>query len=538
MTERRALRVQVQRHNSHREPPNYMQTYQLDSHPSMTVLEILEEIQRSHDSSLAFRSSCRGSKCGTCAVTLNGKSVLACRTVVKGDQISIGPLPKRPVLKDLIVGQQNRERRLQRLVDQPGRAAEARMPESEVNYRDIARCIECTICTASCPVALYWNGRTPTPDMLPTVAGIGIRSGDEGTTAVPVEANIDYCSLCQNCYAACPAGVDLAHLNSQAKRAYARSQGPSVRNWLLGRPDLLGSFASRSPNLSNRALHNRFIRGGMSAAIGISSEAAMPTYESPFRRWFDGHSPAVDPSAHRKVAYFVGCFNSFNRTQPAVDAVLLLESLGVHVSLPRQQCCGMPMIANGELAGARRRAEAITAEFQPWLDDGYDVITTCTTGSLVLKREFTDTLGLESADELAARSYDLGEYLCMLLESGEIDLDRAEPLPSRFSYHTPCHLRAQDIGLPFIELLNQIPGKKIDVLDTICCGLSGSYGLKDDKFDASSAVAQHLIDTLNSDPPDLVLTECGSCQMQIEHGTNLPTAHPVTILREAINGRD
>src|SRR3972149_5088861 len=92
----------------------------------MSVLEALFQIQDEQDSSLSFRYSCRGAVCGSCAMLINKKQRLACRTQVSesagervlspsaygpiavpliktGEDILREPLPKFPVIKDLIV---------------------------------------------------------------------------------------------------------------------------------------------------------------------------------------------------------------------------------------------------------------------------------------------------------------------------------------------------------------------------------------------------------------------------------------------------
>jgi glycerol-3-phosphate dehydrogenase subunit C len=532
-----SFQVNIQRYDPDREPPTYTETYQVDYHPSMTVLEVLEEIQHNQEASLAFRSSCRSSKCGTCAVSLNGKPELACRTVVNGNEITLGPLPKRAIVRDLITSQRERGKRMQQLADGEPQIAAVSLPESKIDYANVSRCIECTICTASCPVGFELEQMAPTPDLLSAAVGAGIRVAQADSPAVPVEGNIDYCSLCLNCYMACPAGVELNSFNARAKGAFSQAQKPSLRNWLFGRPDLLGKMSSLTPKLSNLALNNTLLRKGMDAAVGISDQAGMLPYEIPFQRWFDTYQQQTTPSAERKAAFFVGCFNGYNDTQPAKDTVILLDQLGVYVAVPPQQCCGMPMMGNGDLDGARRRAEANLASFQPWLEQGYDVIATCTTGSLMLKEEYPKTLGLSNAEELANRTYDLGEYLQLLVKEKRLDISKLKPVPKRISYHAPCHLKAQQIGRPFALLLNSIPGMQINILDTNCCGMSGSYGLKAEKYALGMAVGQHLFNTLNSTQPDLAVSECGSCQLQMRHGTGLPTKHPVSLLRQAVDGQ-
>ena len=61
--------------------PRY-QNYNIDIEKGTTILDCLNEIKWNHDGSLTFRKSCRSAICGTCAVMLNGKPRLACKTKI------------------------------------------------------------------------------------------------------------------------------------------------------------------------------------------------------------------------------------------------------------------------------------------------------------------------------------------------------------------------------------------------------------------------------------------------------------------------
>ena len=103
------------------------------------------------------------------------------------------------------------------------------------------------------------------------------------------------------------------------------------------------------------------------------------------------------------------------------------------------------------------------------------------------------------------------------------------------AYHTPCHLRAQKVGLPLIDLLKKIPDFNVEILDTACCGQSGSYGFKAEKHDISKAVGGHLSASLNALKPDIALSECGPCQVRMHGVSGLPVAHPISILLRALD---
>ncbi|MEW6325654.1 MAG: succinate dehydrogenase/fumarate reductase iron-sulfur subunit [Nitrospirota bacterium] len=91
-----------------REP--YTQEFRLDvPWRGTTVLDALFDIRQEIDPALTFRYSCRSAICGSCAMVINGRHTLACKTLVGpeieryGPTITLKPMQNLPVLKDLAV---------------------------------------------------------------------------------------------------------------------------------------------------------------------------------------------------------------------------------------------------------------------------------------------------------------------------------------------------------------------------------------------------------------------------------------------------
>jgi succinate dehydrogenase/fumarate reductase iron-sulfur protein len=100
------LTLRIQRFNPDHDPPHWIETFQVEIRRGMNLLEALIKIQDEEDGTLAFRYSCRGAVCGSCAMSVDGTVVLACRTHVEdllGKTTLIEPLPYFPVIRDLIV---------------------------------------------------------------------------------------------------------------------------------------------------------------------------------------------------------------------------------------------------------------------------------------------------------------------------------------------------------------------------------------------------------------------------------------------------
>lgn len=160
------IRLNVMRYNP-REPGSvpYQQTYELEQADGMTLFIALSEIREKQDPSLQFDFVCRAGICGSCAMVINGRPGLACRTLtaVVGPDITLLPLPAFELIGDLSVNtgkwMRAMSERLETWVHMSEkevdlRRIEARMdPELAEKIYELDRCIECGCCVAGCGTA-------------------------------------------------------------------------------------------------------------------------------------------------------------------------------------------------------------------------------------------------------------------------------------------------------------------------------------------------------------------------------------------------
>ena len=83
----------------------HWQSYALDDAAGMTLFIALTEIREKLDPSLQFDFVCRAGICGSCAMLVDGRPALACRTLTKdlGDSFTLAPLPVFELIGDLSV---------------------------------------------------------------------------------------------------------------------------------------------------------------------------------------------------------------------------------------------------------------------------------------------------------------------------------------------------------------------------------------------------------------------------------------------------
>jgi glycerol-3-phosphate dehydrogenase subunit C len=109
------------------------------------------------------------------------------------------------------------------------------------------------------------------------------------------------------------------------------------------------------------------------------------------------------------------------------------------------------------------------------------------------------------------------------------------PLGLKMPYHAPCQLRAHRVGKPALEILSLIPGLELPESHARCCGIAGTYGYKVEKYAIAMDVGEELFRFVRGQQPGVQYTACDSetCRWQLEHGTALPSRHPIEVLAAA-----
>ncbi len=417
---------------------------------------------------------------------------------------------------------------------------EKRWPQSNSDV-----CIRCATCMAVCPVSRV-NPRFPGPKQ----AGPGVerfrRPGESST-----DEWIDLCIGCHLCDMACSSGVNISELNLMAKAKYLDEKGRPFRDWLLTHSYLFSRIGSFFSPLINRLLASPLIKWMVERSLKIERRRELPEYESPtFKQWFKKHSSQGNPPTpplrkggmegfefrpgkRRKVAYFYGCYVNTNEVDVGKATVQVLEANGFEVTLPPQRCCGIPMLGNGDFKGARKMGLYTVPSFLDTIRSGCDIIFSSTSCGHMMKYEYSRLLSIPGTEEVSPHLRDLFEFLRNLKESNGFNTNLKQ-LSAKAAYFAPCHLRALGIGLPALEILRMIPGLQIDNIEADCCGMGGTFGFKKEKYEISQEIGKDLAEAIDRLKPEVVLSDCEGCRMQIRHLTGLKVLHPVQILRDAL----
>lgn len=109
---------------------------------------------------IAWECSCLQGVCGACAMVINGVPALACETFLrdlKGDMVTVRPLRKFPVVRDLVVNRDVMIEGLKRANVYIGEYRPRAGEDHDLQYV-AAKCLKCGLCLEVCPN--YASGST------------------------------------------------------------------------------------------------------------------------------------------------------------------------------------------------------------------------------------------------------------------------------------------------------------------------------------------------------------------------------------------
>lgn len=392
------------------------------------------------------------------------------------------------------------------------------------------KCIACTTCVVTCPISRV------TPKFLgPRMIGPAYERFR--LVGLAEDPSLTYCANCKNCDITCPQGVPISGINMLARAESVKRNGISLRDWVLAHGELQAKLLQIIPaGLKNWGMLNPLTRAILDK-FGIDKRAPLPKFApKTFRQML---KEVEQPDAQRQIVFFPGCYVDVYDPQTGLDMVWAFNRAGYKVISPDDFCCcGLPMIANGFWEDAKKRANRNLTEIAKWRKEGIPVVTGCPSCSLIFREDLPQFFpGLVKEHGLGILE-DAQDFLLDLVDKGELNVKDAPAKETlKVIYHAPCHLRAQGNGLPGFNLLKELPGVEPEEANAGCCGISGSYGFKKEKYDIAQEVGEELFRKVRNSAAPIAASECGTCRVQIQHGSQKRAIHPVSILRARMEGK-
>ena len=202
----------------------------------MRVLDALNWIAENAAPDLAFRWFCGSKMCGTCAVRMNGREVLACWEAVEPNMV-IEPLRNLPVVRDLVVDRTRYEEKvasLQPWIERHEPYAGFPEPLTHKEMKNASKaldCISCMCCYSACPVIGLGNLTDfagPAPLVQLGQTALDPRNNPEKVRRSIELTGIFNCISCYKCEEVCPAHIPIVSGVIEPLKAKAAELAPGM----------------------------------------------------------------------------------------------------------------------------------------------------------------------------------------------------------------------------------------------------------------------------------------------------------------------
>ena len=241
-----------------------------------------------------------------------------------------------------------------------------------------------------------------------------------------------------------------------------------------------------------------------------------------------------------KVALFVTCYGDRNEPHMPEDLTAVFQHNGIAVKVVgKEKCCGMPKLELGDLDTVEKYKNFNIPQLKALIDEGYDIVAPIPSCVLMFKQELP-LMFPQDADVQAVKEhiFDPFEYLMLRHKAGLLRTDFKEQL-GKVSYHVPCHLRVQNIGLKTRDVLKLVPNTIVEVIER-CSGHNGTYAVKKEYRAASVKIGRPVVNRVEQAKADHYSSDCPMAGHQIESGLSpagggapREPEHPMTLVRKA-----
>jgi L-lactate dehydrogenase complex protein LldE len=216
-----------------------------------------------------------------------------------------------------------------------------------------------------------------------------------------------------------------------------------------------------------------------------------------------------------RIGLFVTCLVDVMRPEIGFAALKLLEGAGCTVEVPpTQTCCGQPGYNSGDAAAGRALARKVIDEFSGF---DYVVVPSGSCGGQIkvhFTELFKDDPDLKArAEDLAARTYELTDFLATVLKVERLDSD----FRGRITYHDSCcGLRELGVSAQPRKLLSLLPGVQLTEMNdcTQCCGFGGTFSVKFGEI--SARLADNKCGHIAASGADAVVMGDLGCMLNVE----------------------
>jgi FAD/FMN-containing dehydrogenase/Fe-S oxidoreductase len=353
-----------------------------------------------------------------------------------------------------------------------------------------------------------------------------------------VKESLDLCLSCKGCKSDCPVGVDLATYKAEFLSHYHEGRLRPRSHYAFANIDLWARLASAAPGLVNLTTQLPVLRDISKLAAGVPRERAIPAFApQTFRSWFERRQPANPEAA--PVLLWPDTFNNYFLPDTARAAAEVLEAAGFHVLIPRDiLCCGRPLYDFGMLDRAKRLLLKTLDTLSPEIEAAVPVVVLEPSCAAVFRDELLNLFPNDDrAQRLSRQTFLLSEFLekkAVHFKLPQLPI-KTKGRPVQALVHGHCHQKSLMKMTDEESILSKM-GIEWSAPAPGCCGMAGSFGFDEGKYDMSMAIGElELLPAVRRAPANsLIIADGFSCREQIAQGTDRQALHLAEVIAMAL----
>ncbi|HEY3474646.1 MAG TPA: 4Fe-4S dicluster domain-containing protein, partial [Anaerolineales bacterium] len=402
-----------------------------------------------------------------------------------------------------------------------------------------------------------------------TVPGLG--SYDPEKVEAAAQA-LDLCLACKGCKAECPSGVDMAKLKFAFQSEYYKTHRRQWRDYVFGYFHITAKLAASVAPLSNALMEVALIKNIVAKVLGVTPHRSFPKFTGRRSKWLTTHlsdlpskSRAVPGETVRhgeKVIFLSDVFARYVEPDTEQAALDILSACGFDIYVLPILGAGASFLSKGFIEQARDHAARMLGLLNQADPAGKAHIVGIEPPEIyTFKHDYIDLLPgrVEEIYKRTANVWLLDEYLLRsdtfhdlrVVNRGSVIGSEANLPAKKVFFHPHCHQRAEGLspdGLPSgtsatLKLL-RFCGYDVELMDTGCCGMAGTFGYEAEHYELSMKIGglqlfpqirelKTQMDELKPGPPEVV-SSGAACRLQIKQGTGVEAIHPIRLVAEQV----
>ncbi|MBF8224302.1 D-2-hydroxyglutarate dehydrogenase YdiJ [Halomonas sp. 328] len=353
------------------------------------------------------------------------------------------------------------------------------------------------------------------------------------------------CLACKSCAGQCPIKVNVPQFRSQFLELYHGRYLRPLRDYLIGGLEFMVPTLSRIAPLYNAALGNRLVDRLLAGPIGMvdSPRLSRANLKKQLGAW--GVAEATPTSLGllteaqkaRSVIIVQDAFTSHFEAKLVMDIVELLSRLDIKVFVAPFAPNGKPLNVQGFMGAFQRTAEKQAKRLRVLAEFGVPLVGIDPAMTLTYRQEYVKALGEDAVPEVLMLQEWLVARAASLAPGHRPNAEAIKDPGYKLLSHCTEATNAPGSPKAWQQLFAAF-GLELELVNTGCCGMSGTYGHEARNLETSKTIYGLSWQGLVEDEANRgrLLATGYSCRSQVKRLSDQRLPHPLqgllTVLKQ------